>query len=69
MVPLQEEWGDTPLTAACIRGHVTTAALLIEKKASVGYISKVRYIVYVILHPQYKFTFLRLLGNYVVIMM
>ena len=49
MVPLQEEWGSTPLTAACIGGHVTTAALLIEKKASVSYINKVRYIVYVII--------------------
>ena len=39
---LQDEWGCTPLAAACIEGHVTTAALLIEKKAFIGYIMKVR---------------------------
>ena len=42
LYPVQNEWGSTPLTGACIGGNVTTAALLIEKGAQVNYINKVR---------------------------
>ena len=42
LYPIQEEWGVTPLSGACIEGNATTAALLIEKGAKVNYIDKVR---------------------------
>ena len=37
----QEEWGDTALINACREGHVTTAALLINRGAAVNYLTKV----------------------------
>ena len=39
---MQNEYGETALIAACGQGHVTIAALLIEKGALVNYLSKVR---------------------------
>ena len=45
LYPIQEDWGSTPLTGACIGENPTTAALLIEKGAKVNYITKVRLLV------------------------
>ena len=39
---MQDEYGDTALMGACKQGHVTIAALLIEKGATVDYQNKVR---------------------------
>ena len=39
---MQDEYGETALIAACGQGHVTIAALLIEKGALVNYQNKVR---------------------------
>ena len=39
---MQDEYGETALAAACIYGHVATAALLIEKKANVNFQNKVK---------------------------
>ena len=38
---MQDEYGVTPLMQACGEGHVTVAAILIEKGALVNYKSKV----------------------------
>ena len=38
---MQDEYGDTALIGACVAGHVTVAAVLIEKGALVNYQNKV----------------------------
>ena len=43
---MQDEWGDTALIVACSAGHLTTAALLIVKGATVDYQNKVRLLHY-----------------------
>ena len=47
---MQNEYGNTALLGACGEGHVTTAALLIEKGATVDYQNKVRLLYYVYYH-------------------
>ena len=39
---IQDEWGNTALIMACIVGHVATVDLLINKGATVNYLTKVR---------------------------
>ena len=39
---MQDKYGHTALIGACSAGHVTTAALLIEKGATMDYQNKVR---------------------------
>ena len=47
---MQNEYGETALIVACGEGHVATAALLIEKGATVDYQNKVRLLYYVHYH-------------------
>ena len=39
---MQNEYGDTALFAACGQGHYDPAALLVDHRADVNYLSKVR---------------------------
>ena len=39
---MQNEYGDTALFAACGQGHYDPATLLIDHRADVNYLSKVR---------------------------
>ena len=41
---IQDERGETALIMACIKGHVVTADLLINRGANVNYLNKVRLI-------------------------
>ena len=42
-IPLQTEYGETPLITACVHGHGDVASLLITKGASVNFQTKVWY--------------------------
>ena len=41
---IQDDLGETALIRACIKGHVATADLLINRGANVNYLNKVRLI-------------------------